>query len=218
MRKDERSYDIDRTGVTVIPGTPPVFLSGNRLGRLVGSDTQWAALPDPSDSLKRAAWTWNGRYRDYELDNFLDCCVRNGDLVYGGVDFSGGGGMNGVGGLVVYSARSGALEVHRWPELLRWPSGPIAATRDSLWLVLSAQGEFISSSGGLLVADLRTGRRRVLWTPDVVIEHHAHRTGILLGTGHSLGVAKGAAIRWWTPVPTPGGGWRMLELVEPPEG
>ncbi|HVX89344.1 MAG TPA: hypothetical protein VG940_10485, partial [Gemmatimonadales bacterium] len=92
-----------------LPGSPEVVWSIDRLGRVAGSDTQWTQVPPPSDSLKRVAWTRSWGYTEYDLENLLSVPIRDGDRVFAGIVFGVGEGMNGVGGLVEYSARAGRM-------------------------------------------------------------------------------------------------------------
>ena len=212
----ERRVDLaDGSALVVLDSVPGVLLGRRGMGVVRALDTAWTKIPEPTDSVRRLAWTWQGQEQEYEYDSGPTGLTQVGDRMLSGCGFYGSEGMNGVGGLVVFTPRTGELVVHRWPEILRASAGPIVGEGDSAWVALSHNHEYGTAAGGMLVVDLNSAGVTRIEFPDVVrrLSRAGGRTFVAGET--SLGIIEGRRVRRWVPVQDPVGRWIALEAREP---
>lgn len=210
----------------VLGGTPTILLQDGptalesptttgpgRIGQVTGADTAWTAIPLPSDSLREAAWTYEGMTQDYEFNESYGPPVRAGDRVFAGIGFEGGEGWNGVGGLLEYSIRGRSVVIHRWPEIVHSSAGTPVVDRDSLWLPLYHNGEYGTYGGGVLVVALSSNTARLVGFPDPARRLERAGGRLLIGGGTSLGLLTGAHLVRWIVVPDARGEWTAVEAA-----
>ena len=190
-----------------------VTTGNGRVGQVTGSDTTWITIPSVPDSIRVAAWTWEGIYQDFDFNEAYGPPVRSGDRVFAGIQFEGGEGNNGVGGLLEYSIRGHSLVVHRWPEIIRRSAGTPLIDQDTLWLPLYHNGEYGTYGAGLLIHALTSSGARLIPFPDPIkkIERVGEHT--LIDAGTSLGLLSGDGFRRWVVVPDAQGAWTALEVT-----
>jgi hypothetical protein len=130
-----------------------------------------------------------------EISDSVGPWQADGGRTWFGKTFYDGEGSTGVGGFGYLDWNDNKLHMFAPPEIADWSVSAIQVAPDAVWMALVANGEYGSSSGGLLRYDRQSVEVRRIEFPDVV--GHLIRSGgkILAATDFGLAVIEAGRVK-----------------------
>lgn len=130
-----------------------------------------------------------------EINDSVGPRQSDGGRTWFGKTFYDGEGSTGVGGFGYLDWNDNKLHMFAPPEIADWSVSAIQVAPDAVWMALVANGEYGSSSGGLLRYDRQSVAVRRIEFPDVVARLIRSGGKVLAATDFGLAVVEADRVK-----------------------